>query len=313
MSFEVDDTEERACPLCSGNNARFESEEGIFRLWRCNSCGMLYTRNPLSFERKLTYFEKGTKLCQDTRNNLGIAHYTLANQIKSVPLYSTALREICKHFPIGLVNIVDVGCAGGLFLLGAQVVEDGFNIDKPPRFKVRGVAFDPREKTDTERFTGCVTFMIDEAAEKLNNWANVVTLFNVLEHVNDLKECLNAMHLVLKDGGILLVDVPNHLVMDWKSKMLRRWPRLDLSEHINYFVPKTLNRLMKQAGFKFVKHLQGSIQGPAGFGSRATWRQRLRWVFAIILFQATFHKLQTFSHMTVIYRKIRVKGDEKCI
>jgi 2-polyprenyl-3-methyl-5-hydroxy-6-metoxy-1,4-benzoquinol methylase len=175
-----------------------ESREGDFELFYCQ-CGMLYTRNPLTAASKQSYYDDMARRCQDSRRKLGTAHYTLANQIKSVPLYSQSIREIIAPFSQGDVNVVDLGCAGGLFLLGLQVVEDEFNIDVASRFKVRGVAFDPREKTDTERYAGCPAFMIEEAGEKLRDWADVVTMFNLLEHVNNPAECLATVRSILRD------------------------------------------------------------------------------------------------------------------
>lgn len=229
----------RSCPICQSGRGDKKGQEGRFDLYQCLDCGMLYTRNPMTVESKKTYYEVMADRRRDSLENLKTAHYTLAGQIKSVPLYSHALYAINRLFPTGEVNIADVGCAGGLFLLGAQVVEDGFNLDRPPRFRVCGVAFDQREKADTEMYAGCPVYLFDEARLQLAGWADVVTMFNVLEHVNDPQGCLALVRVILKNGGVLLVDVPNNQVMRWKSKISGRWPSLDLGEHINHFTRET--------------------------------------------------------------------------
>jgi SAM-dependent methyltransferase len=241
----------------------------------------------------------------DTARALGVGYYTLANQIKSAPLYSQALCVIRDYFPNGTVRIVDLGCGGGLFLLGAQVVEDAFNTDKPSRFDVQGVAFDPMEKRDTERYSGVQVCMIEEAGDKLLNWADVVTMFNVLEHVNDLKECLRTVTRIIRDEGFVLVDVPNSSVMALRGRLLGGWPHLNLHEHINYFTPRRLDNLMKRHGLDCVNRLPGLIQGASGFGVRPTLKQWLRWVLASILFLLTRHRIQVFSHITSVYVKKR--------
>lgn len=300
VNFEFQ-TESRGCPVCSNSSFRILSQEGIFELCCCKNCGMLYTRNPPTIDSKKMFYEAMACRRKDTAGAIGVAHYTLANQIKSIPLYSQALCAIRNHFPNGTVNIVDVGCAGGLFLLGAQVVENGFNIDKPSRFNVRGVAFESREQRDTERYTGAETFMIEEAGEKLRNWADIVTIFNVLEHVNDPGRCLETVNLMLRTGGLVFVDVPNSFVLALRGRVLRRWPHLDLHEHINHFTPRRLDVLMRRQGFDCDSHLPGLVQGASGFGSRPTMKQWARWLVASILFLATRQRLQVFPHMTTVY------------
>ena len=296
-------TEERVCPVCGSNAYLAEARQEAFCLGRCRDCSMLYTRNPPTLTSKLEYYGAMARHRMDSTSAVTEAFSTLANQIKSVPLYSLALSAIRNHFPQGSVNLVDVGCAGGLFLLGTQVVEDAFNIDRAPRFNVRGVAADPLEKKDTEMYAGCPVVMLDQAAEVLTDWADVVTMFNVLEHVGNPSGVLGVARQMLRDSGLLLVDVPNNQVVDWHAKVLGHWSHLDLGEHINYFTPQSLDHLMDRSSFRRVRRLRGLIQGASGFGTRPTAREWLRWLFASVAFSATCSKLHVFPHVTGLYTK----------
>ena len=247
--------------------------------------------------------------CKDSRSSLHTAFYTLANQIKSIRLYSNAIHAIRQHYPDGDTNIVDVGCAGGLFLLAVQVAEDAFNLDKPSRFNAIGVAFDPKEKKDTEKYSGCQTFMLEDVEKNISNWADVVTMFNVLEHVDHTSHCLRMVRTILKDTGILVIDVPNNQVMKWRVNLLRKWPSLDLGEHINHFTPKTIDLLMELNGFERLGRLPGLIQGASGLGIKPTSKQLIRWIVSNIVFYITMHRVQIFPHMTIIYSK-KKRGSE---
>ena len=92
------------------------------------------------------------------------------------------MQHVGEQIPKGNINVVDVGCAGGLFLLAAQAI-DGYHCGVAPRFNVRGISIDPRERSETERNVGCPVLFPDEAAETWAGWADAVTLMNVLEHV----------------------------------------------------------------------------------------------------------------------------------
>ena len=84
-------------------------------------------------------------------------------------------------------------------MLAAQSV-DGYNCGVPPRFNVRGISIDPRERSETERSVGCPVLFPDEAAAAWTGWADVVTLMNVFEHVNDPFTLLSQAETNIKTG-----------------------------------------------------------------------------------------------------------------
>jgi len=296
FKFCDNDFEIRSCPVCLHPYGRFEASEGPFELFSCR-CGMLYTRNPIKVDRKRDFYDA----MADSRKKLGISYHNLATQIRSVPLYSSVIAHL--HCLIGNkkneLNIVDLGCAGGLFLLGLQVAES----ELASTINLRGVAFERGEKIATEMYTGTSTFIIEEAGEKLQSWADVVTMLNVLEHVNHPIDCLNTIRLILKQSGLLVIDVPNNFVMIGKSRIMRKWPHLDIGEHINHFTPQTLDQLLTSQGFEPIRRLPGLVQGASGFGSFPSLKQQLRWIIASVLYFVTHSKLQMFPHMTMIYRQ----------
>jgi 2-polyprenyl-3-methyl-5-hydroxy-6-metoxy-1,4-benzoquinol methylase len=296
--------EERDCPAC-GSSARTGtlSREGEFELVRCRECRMLYTHRVRSIAGKIEHYDQMARERMDTTSGLSPAHYGLANQIKSVGLYERVLQFIVKTMPTGNVNFVDVGCAGGLLLLAAQSV-DGYNCGVPPRFQVRGISIDPRERSETERSVGCPVLFPDEAAEEWAGWADVVTLMNVLEHVDDPLALLGQLKRILKAGGLLVIDVPNNAVVSLRGGVLGRWPELDLGEHINHFVPGTLDGLLTRAGFAPVRRLFGLFRGIEGIAAAPGMRTGMRWFAASAVMVGTMRKVQLFAHMTMAYRSV---------
>lgn len=265
---------------------------------------MLYTRSVQSIAGKILHYEQMGRERMDTTSSLSPAHYGLANQIKSVPLYERVLQFVVKAMPTGHINFVDVGCAGGLFLLAAQAM-DGYNCGVPPRFNVRGISIDPRERSETERTVGCPVMFPDEAASEWAGWADVVTLMNVLEHVNDPFRLLERLRRILKPGGLLLIDVPNNSVVSMRGSLLGRWPVLDLGEHINHFVPATLDSLLIRAGFTPVKRLLGMYKGVESMALTPGIRGAARWLAGSTLMLSTIGRVQLFAHMTMAYRASR--------
>jgi 2-polyprenyl-3-methyl-5-hydroxy-6-metoxy-1,4-benzoquinol methylase len=292
--------EERNCPACgSSSRAGPLSREGEYELVRCPNCRMLYTHRVHSIAGKILHYDQLARERMDTTSALSPAHYGLANQIKSVPQYERVLQFIVKAIPEGNINFVDVGCAGGLFLLAAQAV-DGYNC-VPPRFNVRGISIDPRERSETERSVGCPVMFPDEAAAGWAGWADVVTLMNVLEHVNDPFTLLGQLKRILKPGGLLVIDVPNNSVVSLRGSLRHRWPELDLGEHINHFVPpRWIGFQLEQASLR--KRFLGMYKGVVSLAITPGARTAARWLVSSVVLLATLHRVQIFPNMTMAYR-----------
>ena len=295
--------DERSCPACgSSSRTGALSSEGEYDLVRCRDCRMLYTHRVQSVEGKILHYDQLARERMDTTSTLSPAHYGLANQIKSVALYARVLQFVVKMIPPGPINFVDVGCAGGLFLLAAQAV-DGYNCGVPPRFNVRGISIDPRERRETERNVGCQVAPADDAAAEWEGWADVVTLMNVLEHVKDPFELLGQLRRVLRPRGLLLIDVPNNSMVSLRGRLRHRWPTLDLGEHINHFVPATLDCLLIRAGFRPMKRFFGMYKGVESLAITPGARTLARWLVSSAIMLVSMRRAQFFPQMTMAYKR----------
>jgi SAM-dependent methyltransferase len=128
----------------------------------------------------------------------------------------------------------------------------------------------------------------------IGNWATIagspifppasfdfVVAFDVLEHLPRIDEDLDLIRTVLKNGGHFFVSVPNSESFVARA-MGKRWNML-LLEHLWYFSPKTLERLMAKHGFTLVKTRSIPYDAPIAhlatrlaqtFGMKGTFKGR---------------------------------------
>jgi 2-polyprenyl-3-methyl-5-hydroxy-6-metoxy-1,4-benzoquinol methylase len=139
-------------------------------------------------------------------------------------------------------RVLDIGAAAGFFL---KVAKDKgwqtFGIE-PSRY-----LSDYGNKTYDVNIT-CGTI---ETAPAYSAPMDVVTLWDVLEHTFDPKDVLNRVNRFLKPGGHVVINYPN--IGNWMAKLAGRKYWFILSVHLYYFVPKTIERMLRETGFEVVE------------------------------------------------------------
>lgn len=109
---------------------------------------------------------------------------------------------VAKHLPIRDAKILDIGCGGGLFLAllkqqGAQVTGIELSDSRAYYAKTKhGLEIDKHPIEHEFWQKGYPAYF------------DIVTLWDVIEHVNYPRQTLQSAAAVLKQGGLLLIDTP---------------------------------------------------------------------------------------------------------
>lgn len=78
---------------------------------------------------------------------------------------------------------------------------------------------------------------------------DIVTLWHVLEHLNQPARYLDTIRHILAPGAKLVIEVPNF--DSWTRSLTGRyWLGLDLDYHMYFFTPPSLGKLLAVHGFK---------------------------------------------------------------
>jgi 2-polyprenyl-3-methyl-5-hydroxy-6-metoxy-1,4-benzoquinol methylase len=175
------------------------------------------------------------------------------------------LRPLEKIAPPGDGRrLLDVGCHVGVFVeIAARHGWDAWGVE-PSHWaatQARQAGLQVVEGTLATAGFGDETF-------------DVVTMWDVIEHVEQpLAEVRQALRL-LKPGGLLVIHTMD-LDSPFARLMGRRWPWL-MQMHIYYFTRRTLARLVEKAGFRVVGvHPQGRYLRLGYLATRVTAFSRL--------------------------------------
>jgi len=234
------------CPICASENLRvfLDGEEleltperigssrallSYGRILRCNDCTFGFRQFRPSDEQLASLYAKA---------DASVYEQEMAGRRWSAEKNAGI---VLRHRAVP-GRILDVGCASGTFL--QVMLEHGWNGDG---VEPSTVQFAIASKVLTDR-CGLHHCSLQEA--KLEGRFDVLSLWDVLEHVADPLGFLEQCKELLTRGGLIVLNVPD--LDSVQARLLgRRWPLL-LAEHLNYFNRDSLRQCAARAGLDWV-------------------------------------------------------------
>jgi len=142
-------------------------------------------------------------------------------------------------------RLLDVGCASGVLLRLAAARGWQATGLEPDLEVARWAA----ERSGLFVQAGSVSRVLLGAASR-----DVVTLFDVIQHVVDPLDTLARLRQAVLPDGAVAVTVPDF--GGWWSRLTgRRWPFVTPWAHLSYFTRRTLEELLERAGYRDVQFL----------------------------------------------------------
>jgi len=160
---------------------------------------------------------------------------------KRRPVWSRWTRIIRKYEASG--KLLDVGCGPGFFLAYAEKHYDVHGIDiseyalKEARQRARKAKLSVGDATDLD----CK-----------NDYFDIVTCFDLLEHLPNPGLALQEFRRILRDGGILIIRVPNmeSIGAKWKKE---EWFGHRDKTHVSLLSNEEWINLLKDTNFKILE------------------------------------------------------------
>ena len=248
LALPGDGLESAACPMCgcAGSEPRFsrrdrDGSNELFYIVACGDCGMLRVDPRPTLETIGRYYGStySWKADEPVRGLLaraihGVEHWYRFHLLR----YQTRKMRRFTHARPG-AEILDIGCGSGDRLLVYQRMgysAYGVEISQSADYARDHLNLRVRRGTLLE-------------AHYEDNQFDVVTLYNVLEHLHDPEAELAEIHRILKPGGAIVVDVPNRdcLQMKWFGE---RWSAFDVPRDLHYWNPAGLKQVLERRSFE---------------------------------------------------------------
>lgn len=216
----------------------WQTEHNVtFTLVRCPNCGLLYLNPQPSWEELVPYYPDHYRpyVLPDKKGR-----NSFFARIKSSG-WRRRRKVIEGKIPGG--RLLDVGCATGEFLAEMETSNkwECYGVEPVPY-----AAAIARQNTHASIFDGT---LFDANYPK--DFFDIVTLWDVLEHISDPLRTLREIRRILKPGGILIMCVPDpeSITGRWFGP---NWIGLDAPRHLHDFPKSTLVKRLQLENFRNV-------------------------------------------------------------
>lgn len=293
----------KECPLCSSPSIKklfackdhFASGES-FDIFECSECGFTFTQG-VPDESEIGRYYESPDYVSHSNTSKGVLN-KLFHIVRNIMLR----RKVSLVKKLTLLRngkLLDYGAGTGYFANSMQ--KAGWNVTAI-------------EKSKAAREQGKELFGIDMQPEEAlaaqpDKKYNVVTLWHVMEHIQQLDDFWEQLHRILDDSGIAIVAVPNRASYD--AEFYREhWAAYDTPRHLWHFTGSTLAKWASKHRFIlerrypmpfdgfYISMLSERYKGRKLAPLRGVWNGFLGWI-------ASFDKCGASSSIIYIFRKRR--------
>ncbi len=163
------------------------------------------------------------------------------NRIKSFSLAVSRLRNFPS--PPRVLTILDIGCASGEFLRAMKMLNHEVYGIEPSRV-LSDIA---RDIHQLDVLTGTLESVTPQRPKY-----DVVTMWDVLEHLNSPTKMLETVKDLIQKDGYLILNLP--MIDTFPARFMRStWP-FYLDVHFYYFTLHTIQVALEKSGYEIIEH-----------------------------------------------------------
>ncbi len=209
--------------------------EGEFSIFKCQDCG-IYLISPKISPDEMEKYYPDKYICYQEAIEDDDNLYRRLDRKNAVIKRCKIVKKIYKEPG----EILDVGCATGLFL----------NEMEKLGWKVNGVEPNKNAAKYAKKRFGLDVFCgyLNDAKFPGGSF-DVITLWDVLEHVPSPNELMEEINRLLKPGGLVIGTLPN--AKAWERYLFGEyWVGWEIPRHYRTHTPETITKFLQDKSFK---------------------------------------------------------------
>ena len=225
------------CNICKSKQINDYFYVDKWNIVKCGDCGLVFVGNvPEDNELKSIYDDKFFLDGQKSPIEGG--------DITENPTYYNSIKRIeaLKKQGYDSGRMLDIGCATGIFLKAATSTYDCYGLD------VSDVAVNIAvNQIGVNAKCGTVFDLKEDEGTY-----DVITMWDVIEHVKDPTEYIKKTSNFLKKGGLLVVSTGNIDSLMFKIQK-KKWHLMIPPFHLFYFNTNNIKKLLEKNGLEVLK------------------------------------------------------------
>jgi 2-polyprenyl-3-methyl-5-hydroxy-6-metoxy-1,4-benzoquinol methylase len=241
----------RSCPMCASAKASPRYTVDTFCVVACDDCDFTYLPVAAGFEH-YTQGEGAWENAQPSFIQERLAQSPIQTRLSLATRFRTKIKKkspvqyIDRHTRQGQgqLNVLDIGCGAGGYLLSLKPRYVPFGIDISRELAAMANA------SFSSRGGFVVTAPATSALSQFEPGSmDAIVMRSYLEHEAEPLEVLKGCFGLVKKDGLVVVKVPNYAALN-RVVMGSGWCGFRFPDHVNFFTPKSLTQMAAKAGFR---------------------------------------------------------------
>jgi 2-polyprenyl-3-methyl-5-hydroxy-6-metoxy-1,4-benzoquinol methylase len=247
------------CPYCSSRDSSKRVVVQGFSYVTCRSCGLVYINPQLTSEALREVYND-----VDVRTFFFRELLLPYGEALQRPDYARRARELKKLSNKTRPRLLDIGCAAGNFLqIASELGFEGEGLELNSHY-VEYIRQHRALKVSDKRL---------EEVHYPADIFDVITLWDVLEHLPQPFDVLREIVRILKPGGIVALTTINHQCLN--EKLLGAgWRYYQPPDHVCSFTPQVLTAMLRDVGMSIISISHHYMFEVLADAHKGIWQER---------------------------------------
>ena len=291
------------CPLCKSSaiRKRFASIDKFatgeqFDIYECTGCGLVFTQN-FPDEKEIDRYYESPAYISHSNTSKGLVN-SVYHLVRKIMLQKKA-RKVEQLTGHKSGRLLDYGAGTGHFA----------RIMKSRGWDVAAIEKNGKARELALREFGFEMQPVEALKAIKDKELDVVTMWHVMEHIQEPDNMWRELHRILADSGIAIIAVPNSASYD-ALNYKEYWAAYDVPRHLWHFTPDTIAQWGGKHGFTldrqytmpfdgfYISMLSEQYKGSRLHTAKGFWNGFKGWV-------AQWRRSSASSSIIYVFRKKR--------